>query len=99
MIFPIQQRERRAIHWHARAPGGRGQPVEWRTELFKVVRRPLPALWADSVHSPVFLLPWRAPGIQLPGRAARDSHSEENPAAAIQKLLLRVTSLHVHTGT
>ena len=26
-------------------------------------------------------------------------HSEENPAAAIQNHLLRVTSLHVHTGT
>ena len=86
MIFPIQQRERRAIHWHARAPGGRGQPVEWRTELFKVVRRPLPALWADSVHSPVFLLPWRAAGIQLSRARRAGLHSEENPAAAIQIL-------------
>ena len=40
-------------------------------------------------------------GLLHPAPRARRAglHSEENPAAVIQNPLLRVTSLHVHTGT
>ena len=64
---------------HARAPGGRGQPFERRTELFKAVRRPLPARWAAPSVQPSLWPPWRAAGIQLPGRAARDSTRRKTP--------------------
>ena len=62
-----------------RLPPGAWCAQAWRRDAFPPRAGRSQLAGPRRASNPVFLLPWRAAGIQLPGRAARDSTRRKTP--------------------